>query len=112
MQPVPKNRKSSGVHAQDQKIVPKSSFTALSGFLGLAGRPFGSSVVGLRCLNWNHVSGCQLNVRPCFTHLNVKPTNKDRPIFSSLSAMRSSASCLSSTSLYLAMSFSEPKSSK
>lgn len=46
------------------------------------------------------------------THLKVNPTNKLRPISPSLSTILSNASCLSNTSLYLAISFSLPKSSK
>ena len=46
------------------------------------------------------------------TDLKVKPTNKPLPIFSSRSAIFSSAFCLSCTSLYLAISASLLKSSK
>lgn len=85
------------------------------------------SVVAMACVGWldghcRQLSACGVchallvivdtHLGEIYTYLKVKPTKRLRPIFSSLSAILSSASCFSSTSLYLAMSFSLPKSSK
>lgn len=89
--PHPKTKETSNINTRNpQSIVPNVPSVAIP-FRGLD-FPL-SSVVGLRCLK-------------------VKPTNKLLFMGSSLSAMFSSAVCLSWTSLYLAISASFVKSSK